>query len=69
MVPVLNQLGVHCAVFGNHDFGLYPMHVFDGLIIKLCRFWSGDAGRPGVQDQVPVADVQCGGQGDRGHVG
>ena len=30
MVPVLNQLGVHCAVFGNHDFGLYPMHVFDG---------------------------------------
>ena len=21
MVPVLNQLGVHCAVYGNHDFG------------------------------------------------
>merc|ERR1719500_137701 len=20
MVPVLNQLGVHCAVYGNHDF-------------------------------------------------
>ena len=21
MVPVLNQLGVHCSVYGNHDFG------------------------------------------------
>ena len=21
MVPVLNMLGTHCAVFGNHDFG------------------------------------------------
>lgn len=21
MVPVLNSIGVHCAVFGNHDFG------------------------------------------------
>lgn len=21
MIPVLNQLDVHCAVFGNHDFG------------------------------------------------
>lgn len=21
MVPVMNQLGIHCAVFGNHDFG------------------------------------------------
>ena len=21
MVPVLNKLGVHCAVYGNHDFG------------------------------------------------
>ena len=21
MVPVLNSLGTHCAVFGNHDFG------------------------------------------------
>jgi hypothetical protein len=21
MVPVLNKIGTHCAVFGNHDFG------------------------------------------------
>lgn len=21
MVPVMNQFGIHCAVFGNHDFG------------------------------------------------
>ena len=21
MIPVLNQLGTHCAVYGNHDFG------------------------------------------------
>lgn len=21
MVPVLNSIGTHCAVFGNHDFG------------------------------------------------
>ena len=21
MVPVLNQVGVHCSVYGNHDFG------------------------------------------------
>ena len=21
MVPVLNMLGTHCAVYGNHDFG------------------------------------------------
>lgn len=21
MVPVLNAVGTHCAVFGNHDFG------------------------------------------------
>lgn len=22
MVPVLNAIGTHCAVFGNHDFGM-----------------------------------------------
>jgi 2',3'-cyclic-nucleotide 2'-phosphodiesterase (5'-nucleotidase family) len=21
MIPVLNECGTHCAVFGNHDFG------------------------------------------------
>lgn len=23
MVPVLNSVGTHCAVFGNHDFGKF----------------------------------------------
>ncbi|GFR03319.1 metallophos domain-containing protein [Trichonephila clavata] len=23
MIPVLNSFGVHCSVFGNHDFGKY----------------------------------------------
>ena len=23
MIPVLNSVGVHCAVYGNHDFGGY----------------------------------------------
>lgn len=23
MVPVLNDIGTQCAVFGNHDFGKY----------------------------------------------
>ena len=23
MVPILNAIGVHCAVYGNHDFGEY----------------------------------------------
>ena len=21
MIPILNAIGVHCAVYGNHDFG------------------------------------------------
>ena len=28
MVPVLNQLGVHCAVYGNHDFGENMEYIF-----------------------------------------
>ena len=28
MVPVLNRLGVHCAVYGNHDFGLFSIFLF-----------------------------------------
>ena len=23
MIPVLNKIGTHCAVFGNHDFGKF----------------------------------------------
>ena len=34
MVPVLNQLGVHCSVYGNHDFGEYLLVLVSlGLII------------------------------------
>ena len=29
MVPVLNQLGVHCAVYGNHDFGENTEYIFN----------------------------------------
>jgi hypothetical protein len=25
MVPVLNAIGVHCAVVGNHDFGEFVL--------------------------------------------
>lgn len=25
MVPVLNSIGTHCAVFGNHDFGKFDL--------------------------------------------
>lgn len=25
MVPVLNDVGTHCAVLGNHDFGNYTL--------------------------------------------
>ena len=28
MVPVLNSCGIHCAVYGNHDFGKYPFLLF-----------------------------------------
>lgn len=27
MVPVLNEIGVHCSVFGNHDFGNFILSV------------------------------------------
>lgn len=27
MVPVLNAVGTHCAVFGNHDFGTYFVYL------------------------------------------
>ena len=65
MVPVLNQLGVHCAVYGNHDFGENMEYIFCvQLMFFFSRFWPGDPRGAGVQDHLPVADVQCGGQGD-----
>jgi hypothetical protein len=33
MVPVLNECGTHCAVFGNHDFGKTAVPLF------ACLFW------------------------------
>jgi len=32
MVDVLNECGVHCAVFGNHDFGKLKMFEFESLV-------------------------------------
>ena len=39
MVPILQALGVHCAVFGNHDFGNYTeiFHFFQQPL-KRCSF-------------------------------
>ena len=63
MVPVLNQLGVHCSVYGNHDFGKY--HGLRLYNLKLsCRFRSGDPELTGVEDHLPLVDVQRDGQGD-----
>jgi len=33
MVPVLNSLGVHCAVYGNHDFD-FGLDTLEGLVEK-----------------------------------
>lgn len=48
MVPVMNQLGIHCAVFGNHDFGKYKIHVFkmslyfSGTVVYILSYSKGD---------------------------
>ncbi|XP_041969066.1 snake venom 5'-nucleotidase isoform X2 [Aricia agestis] len=51
MVPVLNEIGTHCAVFGNHDFD-FGLDVLSGLVSK-CNFpWlmsnviDNETGRP-----------------------
>ncbi|CAH4023484.1 unnamed protein product [Pieris brassicae] len=51
MVPVLNEVGTHCAVFGNHDFD-FGLDVLSGLVAK-CNFpWlmsnviDNETGRP-----------------------
>ncbi|KAI8433074.1 hypothetical protein MSG28_013932 [Choristoneura fumiferana] len=51
MVPVLNEIGVHCAVFGNHDFD-FGLEVLSGLVAQ-CNFpWlmsnviDNETGRP-----------------------
>jgi hypothetical protein len=35
MVPVLNECGTHCAVFGNHDFG----KLASSLFTRFCCVW------------------------------
>nr|XP_049701815.1 snake venom 5'-nucleotidase isoform X1 [Helicoverpa armigera] len=51
MVPVLNEIGTHCAVFGNHDFD-FGLEVLSGLVAQ-CNFpWlmsnviDNETGRP-----------------------
>ncbi|KAJ8710361.1 hypothetical protein PYW07_009727 [Mythimna separata] len=51
MVPVLNEIGTHCAVFGNHDFD-FGLDVLSGLVAQ-CNFpWlmsnviDNETGRP-----------------------
>lgn len=45
MVPVLNRVGTHCAVLGNHDFGKKKTSTFyiNDLSIMdfVCRSWPG----------------------------
>lgn len=40
MVPVLNSIGVHCAVYGNHDFGMTYFFFNFQLSHKYFRSWS-----------------------------
>ncbi|XP_028037737.1 protein 5NUC isoform X2 [Bombyx mandarina] len=51
MVPVLNEIGTQCAVFGNHDFD-FGLEVLSGLVAQ-CKFpWlmsnviDNETGRP-----------------------
>ncbi|XP_053618466.1 snake venom 5'-nucleotidase isoform X2 [Plodia interpunctella] len=51
MVPVLNEVGTHCAVFGNHDFD-FGLEILSGLVAQ-CNFpWlmsnviNNETGRP-----------------------
>lgn len=38
MVPVLNSLGIQCAVYGNHDFG----KVFCVCVFSQCDLFCQD---------------------------
>ncbi|XP_060807227.1 snake venom 5'-nucleotidase isoform X1 [Amyelois transitella] len=51
MVPVLNEIGTHCSVFGNHDFD-FGLEILSGLVAQ-CNFpWlmsnviDNETGRP-----------------------
>jgi 5'-nucleotidase len=44
MIPVLNECNVHCAVFGNHEFGKNKTNFFLLAAFQnnfLNRFWFG----------------------------
>ena len=28
MIPILNKIGVHAALYGNHDFGMYCINIY-----------------------------------------
>ncbi|RVE41893.1 hypothetical protein evm_013467 [Chilo suppressalis] len=51
MVPVLNEIGTHCAVFGNHDFD-FGLDVLSGLVAQSNFPWlmsnviDNETGRP-----------------------
>ncbi|XP_050673104.1 snake venom 5'-nucleotidase isoform X2 [Leptidea sinapis] len=51
MVPVLNEIGTHCAVFGNHDFD-FGLDVLSGLVAQCSFPWlmsnviDNETGRP-----------------------
>ena len=36
MIPVLNMLGTHCGVFGNHDFGEYVYIIIHNGNMTIC---------------------------------
>ncbi|XP_045505601.1 snake venom 5'-nucleotidase isoform X2 [Colias croceus] len=51
MVPVLNEIGTHCAVFGNHDFD-FGLDILSGLVAQCSFPWlmsnviDNETGRP-----------------------
>ena len=50
MVPVLNHLGVHCAVYGNHDFGMKMLMLKYSYIVQI--FLCADFGLETLGDLV-----------------
>lgn len=66
MVPVLNEVGVHCAVLGNHDFGKFPSspllvlfgYFFEVNVLLLLRSRLGSPVAMGESNGIPLVDVQ-----------
>jgi hypothetical protein len=40
MVPVLNECGTHCAVFGNHDFGKIAGPLFKRSLVCMLYMYN-----------------------------